>query len=364
MRLLFAFLVLIVATNLVFSQESFIKAGDVINVSVDGETLMSRQYRVDQNGMAIIELVGAVKLGGLSTDAAAKLIADKIKSRQILKDPQVVVKLVPNQVFVSGSVSNPGSIAITPNLKLSDVLKTASPTETADLTSVRVTHSDGQQLTIDYEKLSTTPENDIVLQPGDQVFVFQRAVNQGIMVSGQVKAPQTIPFEPGLTINGAISKAGGVLQEADLSQVKLTRASGGPANIIDLSKSGTDTPLSPGDQILVPQKTNNVYVLVRGAVKRSGLVAYHEGLTLREALEAADLLEDAQLNKVTIERRIDGKIQKIKVNYTEILRGVRTDEVLQPGDVLDVPNPPRSQGTSNILQAASLVVGIIFFFLK
>src|SRR5437763_6110153 len=66
--------------------------GDTFEVRVFGENDLSGLYKVGSEGDINFPLVtGAVHVDGLDAQAAAKLIADKLRDGKILRDPQVMV---------------------------------------------------------------------------------------------------------------------------------------------------------------------------------------------------------------------------------------------------------------------------------
>lgn len=351
----------------VCAQESVIRANDLLRITVEGESRLSRTYRVGTDGTVLIDFIGAVKVGGMSTGAAGKLIADTLRSKDILKDPKVTVEPVQNSVYVSGAVKNPGSYPLTAGMRLSDVMLQASPNADADLTGVRLGRADGTRITIDFKGAgsSVDPSLNPEMQPGDQVFVVQRASSENVMVLGAVKSPQVVAYEPEMKLSAAIRKAGGETADADITKIKLTRRSSGQAEIVDITQVNADVELNAGDHVFVPQRAAKVYVLIRGAVQRTGLIPFKEGMTLREAVELANPSDEAQLHKITVERAEGtSRAKKTTVSYTEILRGQREDYPLRAGDVIDVPYPPRKLTTPETLQTVSLILGILLLFVR
>jgi len=99
----------------------------------------------------------------------------------------------------------------------------------------------------------------------DQISIKKPGLAAKIFVSGDVKVPgaQEILPEDTLTVSGAIVKAGGGTQFADLHKVKLTRKmkdGTSKTNIIDVKavleegKMDKDMQLQDGDYIFVPRR--------------------------------------------------------------------------------------------------------------
>jgi len=76
-----------------------------------------------------------------------------------------------------------------------------------------------------------------------------------VEVSGDVKAPQRVPFTADLTVLGAITAAGGFTEYAD--QGKVTYTSEGKVVLVNIKEvrknPARDIKVKPGDKIYVPQ---------------------------------------------------------------------------------------------------------------
>jgi protein involved in polysaccharide export with SLBB domain len=165
-----------------------------------------------------------------------------------------------------------------------------------------------------------------------------------------------------MTLLGAIGKAGGTLPEADTSKITLKRADATTPEVVNLNTLQSDIPLQPGDQITVPYRAVRQFILIRGGVRRPGLINYTENMTLTQALEAAGgPLPEAKLERVTIQRPSGNKTQRIVVNMLQVAQGTRADETLQPGDTIDVPMPQRRSGSiEEPLRIVWLLLSIYF----
>lgn len=76
-----------------------------------------------------------------------------------------------------------------------------------------------------------------------------------VNVSGDVRAPQRVPYTPDLTIMSAVAACGGFTEYADQKKVSLMR--NGEVQIVNFrdlrQKPKDDIHLKPGDNIFVPQ---------------------------------------------------------------------------------------------------------------
>ena len=175
---------------------------------------------------------------------------------------------------------------------------------TADPANAVLTHADGTKQTIDLshpEKKSDDPEVNVVLQPGDVIYIPEQ---QGkISVVGEVKQPGSIYYKENTNVLDAIASSGGINQDtADLDNSTLTH--NGVAHKLDLralynkGDLSKNEILSSGDIISIPELHNRVYVY--GDVGRPGYYYYKPGDRLADAFSSAAVSPDADLNKVNL----------------------------------------------------------------
>ncbi|MFA5913776.1 MAG: polysaccharide biosynthesis/export family protein [Burkholderiales bacterium] len=69
-------------------------------------------------------------------------------------------------------------------------------------------------------------------------------------INGQVKAPKSYPYEPGLTVRKAATIAGGFTERASMSKITVVRDADPTHTPV---KVGLDAPIHPGDIITVDE---------------------------------------------------------------------------------------------------------------
>ena len=69
-------------------------------------------YTVDNEGDLLLPVIGKVHVGGLTCDDAAKAIENKVISKNIIKDPEVTVRLLNARVTVLGAVKSPHVVSL------------------------------------------------------------------------------------------------------------------------------------------------------------------------------------------------------------------------------------------------------------
>lgn len=83
-------------------------AGDKVRVTVYNEDTMSGEYEVDGSGTLSLQLIGSVRVVGMSIPEVTTLIADRLK-QGYLQNPSVAIEVLNYRPFyVLGEVKEPG----------------------------------------------------------------------------------------------------------------------------------------------------------------------------------------------------------------------------------------------------------------
>jgi polysaccharide biosynthesis/export protein VpsN len=139
---------------------------DAIDVQVFGESDLSKEYVISENGTISFPLIGTVKVSGLRSAQIERLLTKKLQ-KGFLVNPRVNVTIRGYRpFFVSGQVVAPGSFKFEPGLTIRKALTMAGGlTERASKSKIYVL-SEG--------KASTKPRKaklDEPLRPGDVITV-------------------------------------------------------------------------------------------------------------------------------------------------------------------------------------------------
>jgi len=345
-----------------------VQPGDSLRITVEGDESLSRVYVVDSTGAFRMPLIGLVQAGGRTTDEIAQEIARRLREGNFYRDPKVTVEIAQRaepKVTVLGAVRHGGDFILQAGWRLSDALNAAQPTDTADLSAVRLERLNGERLTINHLKFVQEGDESAnpLLQAGDRIFVSLRAAGRNVLVLGAVRTPGAFEYESARTLIQAIGKAGGTLPEADTARIQIRRANQAEPIPVNLNTIQGDVELQPGDQINVPFRSVRQFIVVRGGVNRAGLINYAEDMTLTQAIEAAGGPKpNAILERVVILRPTErGKQQRITVNLLEVAQGARPDERLLPGDTVEVPEPAQRRASAEEpLRILWLILSIIY----
>jgi len=349
-----------------------VQPGDSLRITVEGDESLSRVYGVDSAGAFRMPLIGLVQAGGRTTDEIAQEIARRLREGNFYRDPKVTVEIAQRaepKVTVLGAVRHGGDFTLQAGWRLSDALNAAQPTDTADLSAVRLERLNGERLTINHLKFVQEGDESAnpSLQAGDRIFVPLRVGGRNVLVLGAVRTPGAFEYESARTLIQAIGKAGGTLPEADTARIQIRRANQAEPIPVNLNTIQGDVELQPGDQINVPFRSVRQFIVVRGGVNRAGLINYAEDMTLTQAIEAAGGPKpNAILERVVILRPTErGKQQRITVNLLEVAQGARPDERLLPGDTVEVPEPAQRRASAEEpLRILWLILSIIYLITR
>jgi protein involved in polysaccharide export with SLBB domain len=202
-----------------------------------------------------------------------------------------------------------------------------------------------------------------------QLTVTLREVSsKHVWLLGRLSKPGVYPMAAPMSLLEAISLAGGTassgttvtLQElADLRHSFVMRQGQLlPVDFTRLLREGDTSQniyLQPDDFVYVPAASlQQIYVL--GAIRAPHAVAYTDGMTLVSALASASgattvdwfvpgnygVTPDADLSHVAIVRGSLSEPKLSVVDYGAVLKGKTRDVLLEPGDIVYVPNTPYS----------------------
>lgn len=208
--------------------------GDQIFVTVFGQPDMSAEVSVNDNEQITLSLIGTLKVGGLTPAALEKLIAQRLKDGEYLRNPQVSVQIrqIRSQMIsVLGEVARPGRFPILGKLTVLEALALAGGLGArADRTVSLLRRQGGggnerQEIPVRLDQLSEPfrGELDVELKNDDVVYV---APQKMFYVHGEVRRPGVYPMEPDLNIMRVLSISGGVTERGSLKRIRIHRKTG------------------------------------------------------------------------------------------------------------------------------------------
>ena len=141
----------------------------------------------------------------------------------------------------SGRISSVGG---DPSLVLSSISGLITNLENIDPIGRVVTE-------FDLDLLERFPEKDLLLEPGDRIFVPERSST--ITVSGQVLSPTSFSFDPSLKVIDYVSLAGGYSEDADKARTLVIYPNGRASRVRNWPNSPD---LAPGTTLVIPRDPN------------------------------------------------------------------------------------------------------------
>ena len=142
-------------------------------------------------------------------------------------------------------------------------------------------------------------------------------------VSGEVKSPGGYPYEEGLSVQKALTIAGGMTEKAEKHDLNILRSVNGNPQILPVK---ADTVVLPDDTIVVAEGKR---FYVSGEVKTPGRYLYEKGLTVHKAITMVGGFTDkAAVGRTKILRIVDGEEQSLRVTL---------DAQVLPEDIVVVP---------------------------
>jgi len=251
------------------------------------------QVIVGADGNIHLPYAGTIRAEDLSPEALAGSIEDALRTKGIVKQPNVsvgIVSAVNMTIQVIGQVHSPKAIPVYSSVPVSFLLASAGgPTGLASHQLTILHHNDDAPTTIDYDpNFPTSAVMNTLVHPGEIVNVSPSAV---IFVAGEVYRPGIYPIGGVLTAGGATPLTGGI-----------------------------------------------------GMIKE---------MTLLQALtQAGGVTAIAKRSKMHILRTENGKRTEIVVDQVKLSNGEVADPILHPNDIIYVPSSYVRMQTNNLFSTA------------
>ena len=331
-------LLLLLVLGGVFAVEPYrISPSDVIDITVLGEPDLSKQVVVPPDGKITYPLIGEIDVIGLTTQELANKLTERFK--EFIKEPNVAVSIIKfsfNKFYVLGEVAKPGEYDLVPGIGLREAIALAGGlTPQADTSSLILLNKEGKKEIINFDEILKGGE-DIKLKPGDTVILPTAVVS----VIGEVRLPGQVTLFKGAKLMEVIAKCGGFTENADISNISITRT--GKTIYVDLSNpkslNSDELTLQPGDVIYVPR--GNIKVVVMGEVGKPGIYTISQvNSHLLDVLAlAGGLRSTADERAITITRQKDEGNERITIDLRRASQGELSQNIeLKNNDIVFVP---------------------------
>jgi polysaccharide export outer membrane protein len=166
------------------AEDNTLGVSDVFAVRVFGEQDMSQEYRIAPDGTIDFPYLGRIWVQGMEPSQIADTLRDRLREREILRDPQVSVyvrELNSRRVSILGQVQRPGTFPYEQNMTIIQAITAAGGfTPLAEQTLVRLTRnvrgSGRRSYTIPVNLIAEGRIANVNVAPGDVIFVPERVL--------------------------------------------------------------------------------------------------------------------------------------------------------------------------------------------
>jgi len=250
-------LILLSASSHVLAVEGYLLGeGDKVKITVYEQPDLTTTIRISHVGTIFYPFLGELSIGGLTSDAAGRLIANKLKEGDVVKAPQVSVTIEEygsHQISVLGEVNKPGKFTLKGNTLLIDLLALAGglAKDAADIiTVVRNDPDRPARYQIDLLKFyGGDMAQNIELISGDIILVPKMDI---FYAYGEVNRPGVYRLERGMTMMQALSVGGGLTGRGSMGGIQISRRRV-DGKVLSIEVDLTDT-LQPNDVLYVKER--------------------------------------------------------------------------------------------------------------
>lgn len=262
-------LMLLVFPTPALPQEYTVGPGDVLEVSVVGEPIVSGSVTVNPDGNIVMPLIGQIPVNGLTLPKVTDKITAALKD--YVRDPHVVVAIrqaSPRRQFayLLGQVARPGVYEMQEGWTVAELIAVAGGPAPAAALSRSFILRKTETIPVNLEQLliEGNPSANAPLSSGDLVIVPE--TKSRVVIMGAVAKPGPYLLKSGDRVVDVLSNAGGPTQNAGTHEIGIIRQKESkptvtPVNLEKFYKSGDmsqNLALEPGDIIYVPEKARGL----------------------------------------------------------------------------------------------------------
>lgn len=318
---------------------------DEIAIDVYGFQETNPRLTVSPEGFINIPNVGFVSVNGLTVEAAAKRIKEKMMkngySRIATGQTKVEIsisKIRTIRVTVIGQAVKPGTYSVSSLSTIFNVLYAAGgPNEKGSLRTIELIRNNKVIATLDaYDFLLKGIQKENI-KLTDQDVVRIPAANVLVKLKGEVKRQGIFEMLPNENMNDLIGFAQGFTGKAYTSSINIERYTEKEKEIIDIRKTEFEkyTP-NNGDKITVGKVLDRYSnrIVIDGAVYRPGQYELTPSLTLSQLIAKADGIKEDAYKERGLLYRINEDLSKqvIDFNLNNIETKKEADILLKKDD--------------------------------
>ncbi|MEZ8204762.1 SLBB domain-containing protein [Vibrio splendidus] len=398
MKLLIAFIITLSLsfTSVVNASEEFsdaVQVGDLIQVSVPGESTLNTGFQVDKRGRITLPEVGAVFVAGYDSEQLNKVVLESLATAyKDLSNASVYVKEQQIIIYVQGYVEQPGEYTLALGSSIQMALYAAGGLRPGAQLDKLILKRGADKKEFNYKRfldsgdestLPTLQSLDSLFVPAsplvgniEQEFDAAKLANSGdsadsrnsIKVFGEVNAPGSFTFKESTDLVDVLMRSGGVTRYASVEQIRVI--SNNTPTLFNLKRyldSGDESLLPilrPGATIFVPKQEEEIksganMVYVMGEVAAPGAFEGKRDATFMDILANAGgptrFAESRQIRVI----KADGRVLKFDLAaYTEGLPNSNPPSI-KAGDAIFVPEKTDMNEKSWLKIAPDRAVNVI-----
>jgi len=372
MKTLITLLSLLAALYSINLNAESLRAGDVLQLKLPGETSFDKPFQVNSDGQLVLPEIGPVSVQGKSVAEARKLLSRELSAvYRDLSQFNLVLKERRLTVTVLGYVKTPGPVDLPQHSNVQMAINRAGGlSQGAQLDKLQI-RRDSETIEFDYKHYldSGDPAALPQLKPMDIVFIPASPLignvqvdfdaktltsagdasegGDSVKVFGEVHRPGTFAFKNNPSVVDMIMRAGGVTRYAGIEQIRII-SSGQPhpfnmREYLDTGNPELMPEIQKGDVIFVPQASDQVQsgsrtVYVMGEVFKPGALEMKPETGFYDLLATAGgptrFAETRQIRII----RADGEVVPFDLqNYVDGSEDRGEMPEILPGDAILVP---------------------------
>jgi polysaccharide export outer membrane protein len=144
--------------------------GDQVRVITFGGEQLTGEFRVNDSGNIAVPLLGPVRAAGLTTNALADEITDRLRRSKLFTNPSVAVEVTSYRpIFVLGEVNHPGQYPYQPGMTVLSAVAIAG-----GFTYRAVTDYASIVRSINGHPVEGKVQRQTLMEPGDVLTIFER----------------------------------------------------------------------------------------------------------------------------------------------------------------------------------------------
>ena len=212
--------------SMLYPGEDFkLTPGDLISVAVFQQPDYQRTVRISADGTAELPFIGSVPLEGLSVHQAQDRIADRLRTGQFYRDPEVILQVldtVNGSVIVTGEVH--AIVPVSTERSLRDVLLTAGGLPANASHTIKIVRTGlADPIVVDLgTDLASSSAANIPVRPNDKIQISRASV---VYVIGAFTRQGEVPLDQAapLTLLQLAALSGGINFEGRYNDLRLIR---------------------------------------------------------------------------------------------------------------------------------------------